>query len=394
MTIQDIKTLINKEKERQDWNIELIASENFVSQDILDALGSCLTNKYAEGYPGARYYGGCGVVDEIEEAARTAWQTAFKTSYHVNVQPHSGSHANQCAYAAVCKPGDTILAMSMGAGAHLTHSSPVSFVSRLYNVKTYGLTADGQIDYAGIAEGLRQYNPRLLIVGASAYPRIIDFAKIRQIVNAHNDEMGAQTIYLVDMAHIAGLVAGGVHPTPFGYADIITTTTQKTLRGPRGGLIFCKPDYAKAVDKSVFPGNSGGPHMNTIAAKAICAIEASQPSFAEYAHQVVLNARAMAAEFMRLGYYLTTGGTDNHLMLIDFSRTPGMQDITGKAVQDLLDSHFITLNKNCVPDEKRKPTEASGVRIGTAAMTTKGWREDDFISCARKIDKLIRENLL
>ena len=394
MTVQDIKTLINKEKERQDWNIELIASENFVSQDILDALGSCLTNKYAEGYPGARYYGGCGVVDEIEEAARTVWQTAFKTTYHVNVQPHSGSHANQCAYAAVCKPGDTILAMSMGAGAHLTHSSPVSFVSRLYNVKTYGLTADGQIDYAGIAEGLRQYNPRLLIVGASAYPRFIDFAKIRQIVNAHNDETGAQAVYLVDMAHIAGLVAGGVHPTPFGYADIITTTTQKTLRGPRGGLIFCKSDYAKAVDKSVFPGNSGGPHMNTIAAKAICAIEASQQSFAEYARQVVLNAQAIAAEFMRLGYSLTTGGTDNHLMLIDFSRTPGMQDITGKAVQDLLDSHSLTLNKNCVPDEKRKPTEASGVRIGTAAMTTKGWREDDFISCARKIDKLIKEKLL
>lgn len=394
MTIQDIKNLILEEKERQDQNIELIASENFVSQDILDALGSCLTNKYAEGYPGARYYGGCGIVDQIEEAARIAWKNVFDPSYHVNVQPHSGSHANQCAYAAVCKPGDTILSMSMGAGAHLTHSSPVSFVSRLYNVKTYGLTPDGQIDYAGIAEGLRQYNPRLLIVGASAYPRIIDFAKIRQIVNAHNDEAGAQTIYLVDMAHIAGLVAGGVHPTPFGYADIITTTTQKTLRGPRGGLIFCKPDYAKAIDKSVFPGNSGGPHMNTIAAKAICAIEAAQPSFAEYARQVVLNARAMANEFKRLGYALTTDGTDNHLMLIDFSRTEGMQDITGRAVQDLLDNHFLTLNKNCVPDEKRKPMETSGVRIGTAAMTTKGWREDDFIACADHINILIRENLL
>lgn len=394
MTVQDIKTLINKEKERQDQNVELIASENFVSQDILDALGSCLTNKYAEGYPGARYYGGCGVVDEIEEAARKAWKTAFKTTYHVNVQPHSGSHANQCAYAAVCKPGDTILAMSMGAGAHLTHSSPVSFVSRLYNVKTYGLTADGQIDYAGIVEGLRQYKPKLLIVGASAYPRFIDFAKIRQIVNAYNDEAQEPVTYLVDMAHIAGLVAGGVHPTPFGYADIITTTTQKTLRGPRGGLIFCIQEWARTIDKSVFPGNSGGPHMNTIAAKAICAIEASQPSFAEYTRQIVLNARAMATEFMRLGYSLTTGGTDNHLMLIDFSRTEGMQGITGKAVQDLLDSYSITLNKNCVPDEKRKPTEASGVRIGTAAMTTKGWRENDFISCADYINILIKGKLL
>lgn len=394
MTVQDIKTLINKEKERQDQNVELIASENFVSQDILDALGSCLTNKYAEGYPGARYYGGCGVVDEIEEAARKAWKTAFKTTYHVNVQPHSGSHANQCAYAAVCKPGDTILAMSMGAGAHLTHSSPVSFVSRLYNVKTYGLTADGQIDYAGIVEGLRQYNPRLLIVGASAYPRFIDFAKIRQIVNAYNDEAQEPVTYLVDMAHIAGLVAGGDHPTPFGYADIITTTTQKTLRGPRGGLIFCTQEWARMIDKSVFPGNSGGPHMNTIAAKAICAIEASQPSFAKYTRQIVLNAQAMAAEFMRLGYSLTTGGTDNHLMLIDFSRTEGMQGITGKAVQDLLDSYSITLNKNCVPDEKKKPTEASGVRIGTAAMTTKGWRENDFIFCADYINILIKGKLL
>ncbi|MDY2871354.1 MAG: serine hydroxymethyltransferase [Eubacteriales bacterium] len=379
--VQKVFDLIRLEQERQSQTIELIASENFVSEDVLKATGSCLTNKYAEGYPGKRYYGGCHVVDQIENLCRDQWKKVFNTDYHVNVQPHSGSQANFAAYAAILQPGDTILSMSLDNGAHLTHGSPVNFSGKLYDMVFYSTDDNGYIDMNDVREKALACHPKLILTGASAYPRIIDFAAFRRIA----DEVGAYL--MVDMAHIAGLVAAGCHPSPFeAGCDIITTTTHKTLRGPRGGLIFCKPELAKKIDSAVFPGSQGGPLEHVIAAKAVAAIEDSQPAFHEYARKIIVNCKAMANEFVRLGYDLVTGGTDNHLFLVDLTR----QGVTGKALQNALDECNITLNKNCVPNEQRSPQVTSGVRIGTAAMTTKGMTAEGFIATARVIDKVVK----
>ena len=396
-----IKKLIEKEALRQSENIELIASENFVSPMVLEAMGSCLTNKYAEGYPAerssgnkGRYYGGCEVVNEIEEYCCNLWRKVFNTNYHVNVQPHSCSQANACAYAAVLNPGDTILAMNLNNGGHLSHGSSVNFSGKLYDVKFYDVDENGFIDYEDIENKIRYYRPKLVLAGASAYSRIIDFERIYKIIqsikldNFIAFDRDYCPYFMVDMAHIAGLVAAGEHPSPFGFADIITTTTHKTLRGPRGGLIFCKPELAKKIDSAVFPGNQGGPLMHVIAAKAVCAEEAMTDEYKEYIRNVVKNCKAMAEEFINLGYDVVTGGTDNHLFLLDFSRTH--PHLTGKMVQDELDKYKITANKNCVPNEKRSPAQTSGLRIGTAAMTTKGWDESDFIDCVYWIDGIIK----
>ena len=381
---------IAKEQERQNKTVELIASENFVSSNVLAAMGSILTNKYAEGYPTerttgrrGRYYGGCGVVNGLEEYCCDKFREVFSTDYHVNVQPHSGSSANLAGYMSVLKPGDTILAMNLNNGGHLTHGSGVNFSGKIYNCVFYDVDEKGFIDYADIEKKAKEYSPRLILAGASAYSRIIDFEKISKIAK----DCGAY--FMVDMAHIAGLIAAGEHPSPFGLADIITTTTHKTLRGPRGGLIFCKPELANAVDGAVFPGCQGGPLEHVIAAKAIAAEEACAPEFKEYIHNVVVNCRAMCDEFIRLGYKVVTGGTDNHLFLLDLSETH--PNVTGAMVQNRLDEHFITLNKNCVPNEKRSPAQTSGVRIGTAAETTKGKTAADFVEIADRIDAYIKE---
>ena len=384
----DIFNLIKEEYNRQENNIELIASENFVSKDILRAMGSCLTNKYAEGYPNNRYYGGCEVVDKIEQYCIDKWQEVFNTDYHVNVQPHSGSQANLAAYQAFLKPGDTVLAMDLSNGGHLTHGSSVNASGKLYNFIFYGVDENGFINYEDIEVKINLYAPKLILAGASAYSREIDFKRIYDIIDKariYSSKHGGNynPYFMVDMAHIAGLIAAGDHPSPFGLADVITTTTHKTLRGPRGGLIFCKPEYSKKIDSAVFPGMQGGPLMHIIAAKAVCAEEALRPEYKEYIHQVIKNSKAMADEFRRMGYKVVSGGTDNHLFLLDFSKTH--PDLTGHEVQEVLDSFAITLNKNCVPNETRSPKQTSGVRIGTAAMTTKGWKEVSFRACAQLI---------
>lgn len=380
--------IIAAEQARQNSTVELIASENFVSENVMKAVGSCLTNKYSEGYPAlrpsgnrGRYYGGCQYVDELEEYCCHQWQAVFQTDYHVNVQPHSGSSANLAAYMSVLKPGDTILAMSLNNGGHLTHGSPVNFSGKLFHMEFYGVDENGFIDYEDVRRKARECRPQLILAGASAYSRIIDFPAFADAAR----EAGAY--FMVDMSHIAGLVAAGDHPSPFGLADIITTTTHKTLRGTRGGLIFCKPELAKRVDSAVFPGCQGGALQHVIAGKAVTAEEASTEEFREYIHAVVRSCRAMCDEFISMGYKVVTGGTDNHLFLLDLTDT----GLTGKAVQDELDRHGITLNKNCVPNETRSPQQTSGVRIGTAAMTTKGYTEQDFIAVARQIDRIIRD---
>lgn len=380
--------IIAAEQARQNSTVELIASENFVSENVMKAVGSCLTNKYSEGYPAqrpsgnrGRFYGGCQYVDELEEYCCRQWQTVFQTDYHVNVQPHSGSSANLAAYMSVLKPGDTILAMSLNNGGHLTHGSPVNFSGKLFHMEFYGVDENGFIDYEDVRRKARECRPQLILAGASAYSRIIDFPAFADAAR----EVGAY--FMVDMAHIAGLVAAGDHPSPFGLADIITTTTHKTLRGTRGGLIFCKPELAKRVDSAVFPGCQGGALQHVIAGKAVTAEEASTEDFREYIHAVVRNCKAMCDEFISMGYKVVTGGTDNHLFLLDLTDT----GLTGKAVQDELDRHGITLNKNCVPNDTRSPQQTSGVRIGTAAMTTKGYTEQDFIDTARRIDRIIRD---
>lgn len=380
--------IIEKEKHRQDTTVELIASENFVSENVLKAVGSCLTNKYSEGYPAnhksgskGRYYGGCEYIDELEEYCCDMWRKVFNTDYHVNVQPHSGSSANLAAYMSVLKPGDTILAMSLNNGGHLTHGSSVNFSGKLFNMKFYEVDNNGFIDFNDVKSKAEEFHPKLILAGASAYSRIIDFEKFAEIAKS----IGAY--FMVDMAHIAGLIAAGDHPSPFGLADIITTTTHKTLRGPRGGLIFCKPELAKKVDSTIFPGTQGGPLEHVIAGKAVAAEEACTEEFKNYIHDVVGNCKAMCDEFISMGYKIVTGGTDNHLFLVDLTAT----GLTGKEVQDELDKHHITLNKNCVPTETRSPQQASGVRIGTAAMTTKGYKKDDFIKVAHDIDKVIKE---
>ena len=378
---------IAREKARQDATVELIASENFVSDAVLRAVGSCLTNKYAEGYPAervsgnrGRYYGGCEIVNELEEYCCTMWKKVFATDYHVNVQPHSGSNANLAAYMSVLQPGDTILAMSLNNGGHLTHGSAVNFSGKLFDMKFYDVDDQGFIDFADVERKAAEYKPKLILAGASAYSRVIDFARFAEIAKS----VGAY--FMVDMAHIAGLVAAGDHPSPFALADIITTTTHKTLRGPRGGMIFCRPELAQKVDSAVFPGTQGGPLEHVIAGKAVAAEEACTDEYREYIHAVVRNCRAMCGEFLRMGYDVVTGGTDNHLFLLDLTKT----GLTGKAVQDELDRHGITLNKNCVPNETRSPQQTSGVRIGTAAMTTKGYTEADFIAAAHRIDAVLR----
>ena len=380
--------IIAAEQARQNSTVELIASENFVSENVMKAVGSCLTNKYSEGYPAqrpsgnrGRFYGGCQYVDELEEYCCRQWQAVFQTDYHVNVQPHSGSSANLAAYMSVLKPGDTILAMNLNNGGHLTHGSPVNFSGKLFHMEFYGVDENGFIDYEDVRRKARECRPQLILAGASAYSRIIDFPAFADAAR----EAGAY--FMVDMALIAGRVAAGDHPSPFGLADIITTTTHKTLRGTRSGLIFCRPELAKRVDSAVFPGCQGGALQHVIAGKAVTAEEASTEEFREYIHAVVRNCKAMCDEFISMGYKVVTGGTDNHLFLLDLTDT----GLTGKAVQDELDRHGITLNKNCVPNESRSPQQTSGVRIGTAAMTTKGYTEQDFIAVARQIDRIIRD---
>lgn len=366
---KDIYNLIEKELERQQNGIELIASENFASQAVMEAMGSYLTNKYAEGYPNKRYYGGCHVVDEVEEIARERAKKLFGAE-HANVQPHSGSQANMAVYFSILKPGDTVLGMDLSHGGHLTHGSAVNFSGKLFNFVSYGVDKETEvIDYDVVRELAIANKPKLIVAGASAYSRVIDFAKLREIA----DEVGAYL--MVDMAHIAGLVAGGVHPSPVPYSDFVTSTTHKTLRGPRGGLILCREQFAKDLDKNIFPGIQGGPLMHTIAAKAVCFKEALDDSFKAYAEQVVKNAKVLSETLMNYGFKIVSNGTDNHLLLVDLNN----KDITGKDAEILLDSIGVTVNKNTVPNETRSPFVTSGIRIGTPAVTTRGFVEEDMV---------------
>lgn len=368
----EIADAIKLETERQEYNLELIASENFVSTAVLEAQGSVLTNKYAEGYPGKRYYGGCNNVDVVESLAIERAKQLFGAD-HVNVQPHSGSQANMAVYFAALKPGDTILGMNLSHGGHLTHGSPVNFSGRFFNVVPYGVSPETQmIDYAEVERLAIEHKPKMIVVGASAYPRIIDFAAFRAIA----DKVDAMV--MVDMAHIAGLVAAGLHPSPVPYSEFVTTTTHKTLRGPRGGMILCRAEFAKAINSQIFPGIQGGPLMHVIAAKAVALKEALQPEFKQYQQQIVANAKTLADALMKRGFKLTSGGTDNHLMLLDFSGT----EITGKAAEEALDRAGITANKNTVPFETRSPFVTSGIRIGTPAATTHGLKEPEMLLIA------------
>lgn len=368
----EIAASIHHETERQEYNLELIASENFVSEAVMEAQGSILTNKYAEGYPGKRYYGGCHHVDVIEQLAIDRAKELFG-SEHANVQPHSGSQANMAVYFAACKPGDTILGMNLSHGGHLTHGSPVNFSGRFFNIVPYGVSPESQtIDYAEVERLAAEHKPKMIVVGASAYPRVIDFAAFRAIA----DKVGA--VIMVDMAHIAGLVAAGVHPSPIPHAEYVTTTTHKTLRGPRGGMILCREELAKGINSQIFPGIQGGPLMHVIAAKAVAFKEALQPEFKTYQQQIVKNAKALSEALMAQGFKLTSGGTDNHLMLVDFSGT----DITGKAAEEALDKAGITVNKNTVPFETRSPFVTSGIRIGTPACTSHGLKETEMAQVA------------
>ncbi len=378
---EQIAHLVQKEKERQENSIELIASENFVSKAVMEAMGSYLTNKYAEGYPSKRYYGGCHVVDEVEDLARERVKKLFGAE-HANVQPHSGSQANMAVYFSILEPGDTVLGMDLSHGGHLTHGSPVNFSGRLFNFMSYGVDKETEtINYETVRELALKHKPKLIVAGASAYSRIIDFKTLREIA----DEVGAYL--MVDIAHIAGLVATGLHPSPVPYADFVTSTTHKTLRGPRGGLILCKEKFAKALDKNIFPGIQGGPLMHIIAAKAVCFKEALEPSFKTYMEQVVKNAQVLAEALESYGFKLVSNGTDNHLILIDLTN----KDITGKDAEILLDSIGITLNKNTVPNETRSPFVTSGVRIGTPAITTRGFKEEEMKEIASIINDAIKE---
>ncbi|MDP1861479.1 MAG: serine hydroxymethyltransferase [Gemmatimonadaceae bacterium] len=374
----EIARLIELETERQSEGLELIASENFVSPAVMEAMGSTLTNKYAEGLPGRRYYGGCEVVDQIEQLAIDRAKELFGAE-HANVQPHSGASANSAVCLAFLKPGDTLLGQDLSQGGHLTHGSPVNFSGILYRAVHYGVTRDGYIDYNMMRDVARREKPKMIIAGASAYPRIIDFAAFAEIAG----EVGA--ILMVDMAHIAGLVASGHHPSPVPHADVVTTTTHKTLRGPRAGLILCKGIHAKVVDKAVFPGSQGGPLEHVIAAKAVAFREAMLPSFRTYSGHVVGNARALAAELVARGYNLVSGGTDNHLMLVDL-RNKGL---TGKLAERILNDSGITVNKNTVPNETQSPFVTSGIRIGTAAVTTRGMLAEDMRRVAELIDTVL-----
>jgi glycine hydroxymethyltransferase len=374
----DIADLIEKEIQRQNEGLELIASENFVSPAVLEAMGSPLTNKYAEGLPGKRYYGGCEVVDEVEQLAIDRAKELFGAD-HANVQPHSGAQANYAAMTAFLKPGDTFLGMDLSNGGHLTHGSPVNFSGMLFRAVSYGVTDDGLLNYDDMRRKAREHRPRLVLAGYSAYSRILDFAAFAEIAK----EIGA--IFMVDMAHFAGLVAAGVHPSPVPHADIVTTTTHKTLRGPRGGLILCRAEHAKAIDKSLFPGSQGGPLEHVIAAKAVCFKEALDPTFKRYATQIVANAKALAAALTDRGFHIVSGGTDNHLMLVDLRN----RGLTGKIAQTALDNAGITVNKNTVPKETQSPFVTSGVRIGTPAVTTRGMREGEMRRISQFIDRVL-----
>ena len=381
MNDKKIQEAIEREAERQLYNIELIASENYVSRDVLEAAGSILTNKYAEGYTSKRYYGGCVHVDEIEEIARERAKQLFNAE-HANVQPHSGSQANMGVYLSVLQPGDTVLGMNLTAGGHLTHGHPLNFSGTLYRFVDYGVTKDSEtIDYEEVRRVALKEQPKLIVAGASAYPRVIDFAKFREIA----DEVGAY--FMVDMAHIAGLVAAGEHPSPVPYADFVTTTTHKTLRGPRGGLILCKKEHAALLDKKVFPGMQGGPLMHIIAAKAVCLQEAMQPEFKEYAKQIIANCAVMSNTLKEEGFRIVSGGTDNHLILVDVKSSLNM---SGKLAEKLLDEAGITCNKNTIPFETEKPFVTSGIRLGTAAMTTRGFKENEFRQVALWISRVLK----
>lgn len=422
MIEQNYEELINLEKDRQFHTVELIASENFPSDRILAAAGSCLTNKYAEGYSGKRYYGGCEFIDMIETKAIEDACELFHVNF-ANVQPHCGSSANQAVYRAFCKSGDTVLGMDLGAGGHLTHGHKMSFSGQDYNIVSYGVTKEGVLDYEDLNDKLNFYNPRLLIVGASSYSRKIDYERIRDYVNRYNNILlqairdvynkgdfyesesdeklsneeiisreydKRKCIYMVDMAHVAGLVAAGVHPDSCMFADVVTSTTHKTLRGPRGGLILWNDaDYTKRINSAVFPGVQGGPLEHIIAAKGICFEEANTPEFKNYAAQVIINANAFANAFIDLGYDIVSGGTENHMFVLNVYKTLGL---TGKEIEIALDKIHITVNKNQIPNDELPPLKSSGVRIGTAAMTTKGWIEEDFVQLASIIDNYLRDS--
>ena len=372
---------IELELARQRSHIELIASENFVSPAVMAAMGTCLTNKYAEGYPGKRYYGGCEYVDIVEELARQRACELFGAE-HANVQPHSGAQANTAVYFAMLKPGDTVMGMSLSHGGHLTHGSPVNLSGSFFNFVPYGVSPETEmIDYDEVRRLAKENRPKLIVAGASAYPRIIDFKELRSIA----DEVGA--LLMVDMAHIAGLVAAGEHPSPVPYADFVTSTTHKTLRGPRGGMILCREEYAKAIDKAIFPGTQGGPLEHVIAAKAVSFKEALTDEFKTYQHQIILNAKAMENAFRENGVRMVSGGTDNHLMLLDFTGT----EMTGKMMESLLEDANITVNKNTVPNETRSPFVTSGIRVGTPAATSRGLKEAEMKQVADWITRVLRE---
>jgi len=376
----EISTTIRHETERQEYSLEFIASENFVSENVLEAQGSVLTNKYAEGYPGKRYYGGCECVDVAEQLAIDRAKQLFGAE-HANVQAHSGSQANMAVYFATCQAGDTVLGMNLAHGGHLTHGSPVNFSGKLFNIVPYGVKQEtGTIDYDEVEQLAKEHKPKLIVVGASAYPRTIDFEAFRRIA----DEVGSMV--MVDMAHIAGLVAAGVHPTPIPHAEFVTTTTHKTLRGPRGGMILCREEQAKKLNSNIFPGIQGGPLMHVIAAKAVAFKEALQPEFKDYARQVVSNAQALAGELVERGYKLVSGGTDTHLMLLDFTGS----DLTGKVAEETLEKAGITVNKNAVPFDTRSPFVTSGVRIGTPATTTRGLKEAEMKQVGAWVDRALQ----
>ncbi len=378
---KQIREAIIKEEERQLHNIECIASENYVSNDVLEAVGSVLTNKYAEGYPNRRYYGGCQHVDEVEEIARQRLCELFGAE-HANVQPHSGSQANMAVYFTVLEPGDTVLGMDLTSGGHLTHGHPLNFSGTLYRFVSYGVNKETEmIDYDEVLEIAKKEKPKLIVAGASAYSRTIDFKRFREIA----DEAGAYL--MVDMAHIAGLVAAGLHPSPVPYCDFVTSTTHKTLRGPRGGIVLCKEKYAKELDKHLFPGIQGGPLMHVIAGKAVCFGEALQPSFKEYAKQIIRNCQALCETLKEEGFRIVSGGTDNHLILVDVMSS---FNVTGKEAEKLLDSVCITCNKNTIPFDTQKPFVTSGIRLGSAAMTTRGFKEEEFKQLGHWIGRTIK----
>lgn len=376
----EVAAAIHAEENRQRSNLELIASENYASRAVLEAQGCVMTNKYAEGYPGKRYYGGCENVDVVEDLARERAKQLFGAE-HANVQPHSGTQANMAVYFTVLEPGDTILAMDLAHGGHLSHGSPRNFSGKLYNVISYGVDRETErIDYDALARTAKEHRPKLILAGATVYPRVIDFDRFAEIA----ESVGA--IFMADIAHIAGLVATGIHPSPVPTAHFVTTTTHKTLRGPRGGMVMCKAQYAQDLDRSVLPGMQGGPLMHVIAAKAVCLKEAAQPGFADYQKQIVRNAKALAEGLLSCGFRLVSGGTDNHLMLVDL--TP--KDMTGRDAEKALDAVGITVNKNLIPFDTRKPLVTSGIRIGTPAVTTRGMKEPEMAVIARLIDEALQ----